>query len=141
MEKTKPHWGWIAAAVVAVVLVFAFLGDDDEPGPDSFTNTPSEPAESEAITLSNFGIDLVVLESQCFDTAGGLVTVEPDVSAVDVPPAGYRATLVYEIRGGENTETFNIEITGSDYSYDEHLISTADCSDELTVVPTRLLER
>ena len=58
-------------------------------------------------TTSDFIVELIILESNCFDTAGALVTVEPDLFT-DVT-GNY--TIVYEIHGGEAVETLRLELS------------------------------
>lgn len=121
--KTKPE----AAARAAV--------------PDtSVSHSPATTEVDSAVSLDDFQLDLIVLESQCFDTAGGLVTIEPDLS---IPGASYdgQATLVYEVHGGDSVETFRLELDGTNFTYNEETISTPTCSSHLTAVPVRLIER
>lgn len=107
------------------------------------TTTTTRPTTTTAVSfdLDNFSVELIVTESECFGSAGALVTVEPEMTVVNLPPDDYRATLVFEIHGGEADETANLEIDGAEYSYDELLISTASCDYELSVELVRLIER
>jgi hypothetical protein len=90
----------------------------------------------------DFTIELVVLESQCFNTAGALVTVEPELAINTIKPtAGQTLTIVYEIHGGENVETYNLEVEGTSYSYDEHTVSTETCEPELTAEVVDVISR
>ncbi len=104
------------------------------PEPTTTTKPPREP------TPQDFTIELLVIESQCFDSAGANVTIEPSVK-YDGPAIPGEWVLSYEIQGGENVERFSIEGDGGDISFDQQLISTASCDDVLTAVPVQLIVR
>jgi len=108
------------------------------PAPAPPTAAPPKHAEP---SLSDFDIELVVIEDQCFNTAGALVVVRPDLS-YDGPtlPASAKYLLVYRILGGENVETFNLEITGSSYQASDQMIQTSSCTYRLSVELVRLME-
>lgn len=109
----------------------------------SATDVPCLEAEAR-----DFDIALIVLEKQCFGSAGCLVTVIPEVAfsgirypydCVEMLP-GKTYTLIYEIYGGEDgTLTFNLTIEDGGYAAKETMISTAHKDDELTVKAVRLL--
>jgi hypothetical protein len=106
--------------------------------------TTEAPATTEApeteITLADFEVSLVTLDSECFDSAGGLVTVEADL-AINGGTYPGKATLVYEIHGGEHVETHSLELEDDRYSTDQNTVSTASCSAHLTAIPVNLIER
>ena len=107
---------------------------DNPTPPTSTTEAPITPFPSD------FDIDLIVMEDECFDTAGALVTVEIDLGW-RVPIDG-RVTLVYTIYGGEyGSDTFNLDIEGDTYSYDSKVISTASCYYDLQVEVVRVIQR
>lgn len=115
----------------------AFVVDDSTP---ATTEAPDTTEASTDLTLDDIAVSLVTLDSQCFDSAGGLVTVEADLSITGGTYPG-KATLVYEIRGGEHVETHSLELEDDRYSTDQNTVSTASCSANLTAVPVNLIER
>ncbi len=94
-----------------------------------------------SISLDNFSIEIIITGSQCFGSAGANVEWEPRLTVDIVPPDDYRATLVYELHGGDQVDIYNIEIEGSGYTYNGEFTSIDTCDYELTAVPVRLLER
>jgi len=101
----------------------------------------SPPATIE-FSPDDFAVELIVLENQCFNSAGALITVEPKLSILGAQPAPEQTlTVIYEIHGGESVETRNLEVSGGQYTYDESTISTADCADELSATVVDVLER
>jgi len=127
--------GLTACGTVQAKTNEAFVVDDSAPATTEAPETDDAP-----YTLDDFTIELITLESECFDSAGALVTVEPDLYIRDGEYPG-KATLVFEIRGGEHTETFRMELDGDGYTTNEEMIATATCSANLTAVPTNLIER
>lgn len=96
------------------------------------TTTPTPTTTLPDLTIDDVSIDLFVIESQCFNTAGATVTVEPDVSIDTARYDGRETRVVYEILGGEAVERFHLTLEGDSYSYEEHRVSTPTCSDTLT---------
>jgi hypothetical protein len=161
----KPNGARVAVIVAVVLGALLLIGgigaavgggdnedvraaDDDEPRTTTTverrTTTTARPTTTTTVpplTKDDFVVTLTTLESQCFNTAGALVTVEPEVANLRPVDSDYRATLVYEIHGGENVETFNLEIAGTNITYRKHVVSTSTCSPQLTVVTTNLIER
>lgn len=116
----------------------------DPPTTEAATTTsPSTTPTAATADLADFMVELIVVEKQCFGSAGCNVTIEPELFYDGPPlPSSARYTLVYEVQGGEDGPlTFNIDIEGDSYSYDQELISTARSEDELTVELVRLLSR
>lgn len=92
-----------------------------------------------ALAVSDFTVRLVTIESQCFDSAGALVTVEPELYASDRALAmqdevdqTYRVTYeVSPVEGGSNTYSIEVDTFTGKYSADsEHNLSTDSCSDQ-----------
>jgi hypothetical protein len=105
--------------------------------PTATSVPPPEP------TIDDFLIELIVMEKQCFGSAGCLITVRPELTFINLEslPSGKSYTLIYEIYGGEDgTLTFNLTIEGDHYRFNEETISTANLNDELTVEAVRLIE-
>ena len=102
---------------------------------------PTATSERVEPSLTDFDLELIIIEDQCFNTAGALVTVRPDLyyDGPDLPPSA-RYLLVYKVIGGENVETFNLEIEGDSYSFDDETISTSSCNYDLSIELVRLLE-
>ena len=104
------------------------------------TTKPTTEA-SEKLTLDDVAINLIVLENQCYDSAGALITFEPELGVGEDGDAGGRYTLTYDVTGGGAHQTYSIEIDGTRYSNDQHMVSTDTCVSFLTATPTRLIER
>ena len=91
---------------------------------------------------SDFSVELVIIESDCFNTAGALVRVEHALTLTAAVPAdNQRVTVIFEIHGGENVETKSIDVTGSSYTVEDHRISTASCTYDLTAEVVNVLNR
>ena len=154
---------WIERVVILVVgmaLGFGIAGGagdveaEDSPSTTSEVTSTTEPTTTTEpvttttqaasttsrveATTSDFIVELIVLESECFNTAGALVTVEPDLFS-DVT-GNY--TIVYEIHGGEAVETLRLELSDDgSYSYSEHTVSTASCEYDLSTEVVNVIER
>jgi len=108
------------------------------------TTTTTEPYE---IDISDVSVELIVLESQCFNTAGALVVVEPDLRveprAMEALSSGTPYTIIYDVTGIEGgTDTYRIETHGDGtYSYNEHRLSTATCDYNLKAEVTAVIAR
>jgi hypothetical protein len=120
-----------------------------EPSPTQVpepTKTPKPRATStSSITINNFRIDLIVIEKQCFGSAGCLITMRPDLVYLDngqgPVPKNRSYLLVYEVYGDEDgTLTFNLLIEGDQYTFNDILISTANIEDEISVKVVRLMD-
>jgi hypothetical protein len=152
----------VAGAFVAIALV---APDPEEPeadtttttaAPETSTSTSTSTSSSTTTTQSittttaaeafdegDFLVELVVLEDECFNSAGALVTVEPDLTLTSTrePAPDQELTIVFEIHGGENVETQRIDLTGDSYSYEEHVVSTESCEYELSAEVVQVIER
>lgn len=98
-------------------------------------------ARPKPLVLSDLTLTLIVIETQCFGSAGGLVTVQPELGVDAYAHVGQEYLLIYEIRGGEyGAETDSLEMhTNGTYSYTtERTISTTSCDDKLSVQMTGL---
>lgn len=116
------------------------LAEMDTVEPSDVEINDVEVSEPEDLTTDDFEIELVILESQCFNTAGASVTVEPDLATSADVTRDY--TIVYEIHGGEATETFNIELhEDGTYEFDQEFISTESCDYVLTAEVVRVIMR
>ncbi len=128
-----------------------------EPEAPSTTETPTTTSTTRATTtttrpttttfvlpsLSEFEVELVIVNKECFGSAGCNVTFQP-VLYYDGPdiPDDVEYRLVYEVRGGEDgTLVFYLDLEGTMYSWNDEHIQIARSSDELTVEVVRVLER
>ncbi len=95
------------------------------------------------LLLEDFEMELIVIEKVCFGSAGCNITVQPELFYGGPPLApGDTYTLIYEVYGSEDgTLTFNLKITGEQYTVEDERISTAHQSDELTAAVVRILDR
>jgi len=148
----------IVVATLALGLLLVACGgsvDDSAststgPTEASTTVTTSPPTTTAAPTTTlgkvwgpaDFKVELITLESQCFDTAGAVVTVEPELVKVSLLEVEVPLTIVYEIRGGENVDTYRLQLAPSGtYSFSEHVIQTVRCDDELTAEVVNVIQR
>ena len=134
-ETTEP-----VAAATSEATTTAAPTTSTTAAPTTTATTTTQPAAP--LVPEGFSINLVVTESQCFDTAGALVTVEPELTIVLRQPApDETVTVVYEVHGGEAVETFSFDLTGTEYSYDPLVISTATCDAVLSARVVDVMER
>ncbi|MEU5279877.1 hypothetical protein AB0G87_26120 [Streptomyces asoensis] len=136
----------VIAAVVATGIVIVQSGDDDSrstttSGPSLYgmegtaaavTETTPEPAPEPTyatIDADSFTIGLKTKAKQCFGSAGCNVTVEPELTYVDLgadvdPDAVYEIT--YEIRGDESGPVIQTATlsNGTSLNYRPSMIST-----------------
>lgn len=111
------------------------------------TTTPVTTTTLADVSLDedDFMIDLIILENKCFNTAGALVTVEPELVVSDLDSflaSGNEYTIVYEVHGGEAVNTYNLSLdSDGNYTYDQETISTASCDFELVAEVVRVLQR
>ena len=156
MKGRKPTVKKLIGAVVGVLVVLAGIGiagGGREETPTTVeetttttvtTTTTTEPYE---IDISDVTVELVVLESQCFNSAGAVVVVEPEVSAepeaLEALSSGTPYTIIYDVTGIEGgTNTYRIETHGDgSYSYEEHVLSTATCNYRLKAEVTAVIPR
>lgn len=129
----------VTATAEPTLVATATRRPTDRPRP---TSTPSyiEPK------VSDFSIELVVIEKQCFGSAGCSVTVEPSLSCQNVNDCQLDPTkeylLVYELTGDEDgIMTSNITLRGETYSYYEVRLSTASSSVEIAASVVTVLSR
>lgn len=165
--------GWVAAigVVVGIVLGYAagtssdsetppaapslLAAADSDPEPDlaipeetaeaapTGAPTEAEAAGSGTLKPSNFRIDVRVLKSSCFGSAGGLLTYRIDpvlVGTSAVPADG--TEVIYQVNGDEGGPIINtFTITGGVASFDkEENASTRSCNGKLTARATEVLE-
>ena len=105
------------------------------------TVTAAPPPTVIVPSLNDFMIDLLVLEKQCFGSAGCLVTVRPRLS-YDGPaiPPSTSYILVFEVAGDESgVVTCNLTIMGEEYSFNEIHLSTPRDNTVLVVTLVTLL--
>ena len=108
------------------------------------TTTTTEPYE---IDITDVSVELIVLESQCFGSAGAVVVVEPDLRveprALEALSSGTPYTIIYDVTGiEEGVNTYRIETHGDGtYSYEEHVLSTATCDYNLKAEVTAVIPR
>lgn len=102
------------------------------------TTTTTPPYEPQA---ADFQIGIVETERSCFGSAGCNITYRIDVTYVGVQPLDSSAsyTVVYEVHGGDDLQTKNFEIRGSEIEYSEELISTPP-NPNLSAVAVRVLD-
>ena len=103
------------------------------------TPTPQPTSTPRPPKISDFQLDFVITESQCFGSAGCLVTIRPDLSIIDRTPVG-EWLLVYEIYGDEDgTLIANLDLDGTQYSFNPVHISTESADYNISVKITALL--
>ena len=108
------------------------------------TTTTTEPYE---IDITDVSVELIVLESTCFGSAGAVVVVEPDLRveprALEALSSGTPYTIIYDVTGiEEGVNTYRIEAHGDGtYSYEEHVLPTATCDYNLKAEVTAVIPR
>lgn len=151
MKGRKPVKKLIGA-LIGVLVVLAGIGmagggREETAAPTTTKATTTTTTEPYEIDISDVTVELVVLESQCFNSAGAVVVVEPEVSvepeALEALSSGTPYTIIYDVTGIEGgTNTYRIETHGDgSYSYDEHVLSTATCNYRLKAEVTAVIPR
>lgn len=111
----------------------------------SSTTTTTAPTttttEAEPLTTDDVSVSLFIIEDECFNTAGALVTVEPDVSVSATVDQEY--LVVYEISGVEGgSETYNLTLhDDGTYTFSQEQLSTESCDHDLQVNVTAVRPR
>ena len=101
--------------------------------PTTTTTTPAPKPE-------DFEVELVVIEDQCFGSAGALVTVRPTVTYKGFRQMAGDWLLVYEVVGVEaGKETYNLSISDDEYTVRELVLSTDSCDHNLAALVTNIL--
>lgn len=117
-------------AAAATATTVAFLP------PTSFTTTTTVYIPRP----EDFEIDLIVIEKDCFGSAGCNVIVEPDLIQIDGPPLpdGSEWLVVYQVIGGEegilvfNLTIDEVDAAGYSYLFRSELIQTTGIDVELS---------
>jgi hypothetical protein len=102
----------------------------------------AEPTEAPIVTpdLSNFELTVKVKEKQCFGSAGCHVTFEVNLGAAVEPDDAATFELTYEVAGPEDGPLVGtMEITGNQYTVEEHFVSTPRKSTKLAVKATDIV--
>jgi len=149
--RRRRRWPWVVLGVVVLVVVVAALaGSPDEDEATSSAPTTTAPARTTAAptttttaaayvpTPADFAITVVVLEKSCFGSAGCNVTYTIELAYLG-PPLDPADTwqVVYDVTGGESVQTNTLEVTGTEYRFDEQsLTSTPSEGAELTAAAT-----
>ena len=89
---------------------------------------------SKTLTVEDVTITLFETGSECFNSAGAIVTWEPEVTTRNNFQGD--ALVVYDVLGGEFVETYNIELSDGSFSYRPELTSTESCTYELSAIVT-----
>lgn len=146
------------AAIIGLALLAACgqaeIAPTTEPAPSTTTSTSTtttQPPVSYTVTTwtipeksfseADVEIDLVVLESRCFGSAGGRVEFIPEVTLTKNPAPGQVLIIVYEVSGTEHgAQTFNVKLEGTSGSVQPERVSTASCEDELETEVVMVLQ-
>lgn len=161
--QQRATWQKVVMGVVGALVVIAVVAPDpDEAEADTTTTTAAPETTTSTSTTStsttttqptttatetfdedDFLVELIILESQCFNSAGALVTVEPDLTltAATGPAPDQELTIVFEIHGGEFVETRRLDVTGDSYSYEEYVVSTESCEYDLSTEIVQVINR
>jgi hypothetical protein len=90
------------------------------------------------VSIADFTIEIVVLEEQCFNTAGSLITAEPELFT-DVEDLGvFTITFQVPVEGGVDTYSIDYDSDSGQYTYDRMNLSTATCNPDLTATVVRV---
>lgn len=99
--------------------------------------------EAEPLTPADFAVELVVLESQCFGSAGGTIEAEPELTLNTGRTDGvWQVTYeVTNLEHGPELYTIEVDMAEGSYTYDALRLSTASCEDQPAVSVTAVRER
>jgi hypothetical protein len=135
---------WLAAVLVPIAFITQAESCSEaleEPkstlGNDAPDDEPVAPASH--VSPSDFSISMFITENQCFDSAGALITAEPDLSYIGNDDLdGREFTIVYSVAG----ETYNVDLQGDgQYRYDRVILDTPSCTSSLSARVTAVRER
>lgn len=103
----------------------------------SYTATPTTTAAPLPVP-QDFTLEVIELSRKCFGTAGCSVEyrIVPTYQRWGVPPGSF--SLLYEVDGGDEPQTGNIEVRNGHYSTEEGYLSTSGGT--LTARVTQVLE-
>lgn len=106
------------------------------------TMPPTTTAPPLPLAPEDYAIALTVTANQCFNSAGGLVTVEPSFSIVNIRALASPVTLIYDIHGGEHVETASVDVAADGtMTVRRATIDTPTCDVIPTAVITQVIER
>ena len=92
----------------------------------------------------DFTISLIVLEDKCFGSAGGLVTVQPELDVRFNVSTTKSYTIIYKITGSEDgSETRNMRLSNGGYLPTRFTVPTKRCQagSTITAEVVRVLDR
>lgn len=112
------------------------------------TTPPTEaPTTTEApelpVSASDFAITMFITENECYDSAGALITAEPDLTYLGTQDlTGREFTIVFDVSGGGLEQTGSVELqSDGKYSYESEMYDVPTCPDTLTATVTAVRER
>ena len=109
------------------------------------TSTP-RPTAAPVMSVSDFAIELLVTEKQCFGSAGCVYTFEPQLSFVgddrsNKIQAEDEYLVIYEVRNTrDGIAVFNLTAYYDTYVYDAEMVSMPPGIEPIAVI-TRIVER
>ena len=161
-QLTQPNWGpfvivgGIAALIVGVLAVFAAQTSGNDGGSRSGSTPTAQPtwgSQSPGYTYTTtttrppvlptpeqFKLDVVIVEKDCFGSAGCNVMYDIDPSYTGPESLlGTSFTVVYQIDGGREPQTGNFTVTNGKTIGHRYLIDTPSASSTLAAVATKVL--
>lgn len=133
-------WHLVAAVVIALLLGIGIGGAGEDKPEDAALETTSSDEGSSSTTVrpttttegsyvpapADFELTVVTTEQSCYGSAGCNVSYEIDLAYIGPRPLDPddEWTLIYEVRGGEETNIGNISVQGDRYSEETDSIST-----------------
>ena len=166
-RRRVPLWALILTGVVGVALgAGAASAPKDDAGDRAATSATSTTVKRTTTTVerttttrlptttttrpppytpvpTDFTIEVIETEKECFGSAGCIVHFTIDVSYVgaQLPDPSKTFTVIYDVLGGEDPKTDSFEVSGDEISYTkEDTISTASSDAVITAVPKRILD-
>jgi hypothetical protein len=107
------------------------------PAPRTTTTTTAAPLP----TPQDFTLDVIEMSRQCFGDAGCSVQyrIVPTYQRAGSVPTG-RYSLLYELDGGDEPQSGNIQVRNGQYHTEEGYLSTTTSGGTLTAHVTQVLE-
>jgi hypothetical protein len=134
------------------VLALSACGDKDgvlETGSANAVESAVEPATpiteslSSSVSTSDFDVSMFITENECYNSAGALITAEPDLTYIGTEDIdGREFTIVFDVTGGGMRQTGSVELhADGQYSYGSEMYDTPTCVSTLTATVTDVRER
>lgn len=151
-RKGKMILGTVAAAVaVAGAGTVGYTlsennstaSDSASPSSTSWSTTPAPVASAISVTASDFSLETLTEEKECFGSAGCVVTISIQPTFLGSPAALMNRSfkVLYRVDGGESPILEKFTMTGTRATIDSGIVVATDSSDaEITATVTQVIE-